>query len=80
MESLLTVVKCDCTQSGNCKSNLVSYGILSQPLLLPLSSGYLPIIKDCSETASSAMHNNSLKILEFINVIVGNLCLSEQPN
>lgn len=30
---------------------LVSHGILSQPLLLPLSSGYLPI-KDCSETAS----------------------------
>lgn len=78
MESLLTEVKCDCTQSENCKSNLVSYGILSQPLLLPLSSGYLPIIKDCSE--SSAMRNNSLKILEFINVIVGNLCLSKQPN
>lgn len=47
---------------------------------LPLSSGYLPIFKDCSETASSAIRNDSLKILEFINVIVGNRCLSEQPN
>lgn len=66
------------------QSIIVSYGILSQPLLLLLLSGYLPIIKDCSEllVVQYAIMKilKILKILEFINVIVGNACLSELPN
>ncbi len=72
------VVKCDCTQRGNWAVLYLMVCFHSMYTFLPLSSGYLP--KGCSETASSAIRNDSLKILEFINVIVGNLCLSEQPN
>ncbi len=72
------VVKCDCT---NEIARAVLYPMVyfhSMYTFLPLSSGYLP--KGCNETASSAIRNDSPKILEFINVIVGNLFLSEQPN